>query len=313
MLVNPDYSVTPISSVALPSIWMYHGPGYALTIDPTGSNLYLSGFIDSQETRGISVYPANGLLDVISTIAIPALGQGPPPLFPADSRIAFTPDGAWVYIAACPSFNGSIQTYSRNSDGKLTQTSSYALSAATTCATFLAVSPDGKYLADVEEDFSDLPVALYVQVYRVASDGTIAPALNQPFPVSMLGLPGPAVRDMIWDESSSYLLPMIGTPPSTGTGFDVGGVAALNFSGNTLTETSPPTGGGGLLIQRTGSFVYSNIKCTQRPLFCPGCWVGPDPCLTPLGPNGFNLTNGNLQPLPGSPFPYSFSAPTAIY
>src|SRR5262252_1867203 len=306
MLVNPDYSVTPISSVALPSGEDPHSASccYTLTVDPTGSNLYLSGVIDNQDTQGISVYPANGLLDLISTIAIPGLWN------PSSTvRPAFTPDGTRVYIALCRPFvnDSSIQTYSRSSDGKLTQTSSYALPPVT-CASHLEVSPDGKYLADVEEDLSGLPV-LYVQVYRVASDGTIAPALNQALPLSVLGFPWPGtVRDMIWDESSSYLLPMIGTPPSTGPGLDVGGVAALNFSGTTLTETSPPTGGGGLLVQRTGSFVYSNIKCTPHTPFVP-----PDPCLTPLGPNGFLLTNGQLEPVPGSPYPYSFAAPTAIY
>jgi len=308
MLINPDYSVTPISSATLPPL--QYGPNspirYALTVDPTGSNLYLSGYIDNQGTQGISVYPANGLLNVISTIAIPGL-SGIGPESSSGKQIVFTPDGAWVYIAPCSLFNGSIQTYSRNSDGKLTQTSSYALP--TTCASHLAVSPDGKYLADVEEGLSGVPPVLYVQVYRVASDGTIAPALNQPLPLSMLGFPWPGtVRGMIWDESSSYLLPMIGTPPSTGTGLDVGGVAALNFSGTTLTENSPPTGGGGFLVQRTGSFVYGNITCTPHTPFVP-----PDPCLTPLGPNGFLLTNGQLEPVPGSPYPYSFAAPTAIY
>jgi hypothetical protein len=307
MLVNPDYSVTPISSVALPSVPDYHRASccYTLTVDPTGSNLYLSGVIDNQDTQGISVYPANGLLDLVSTIAIPGLWNPSSTVKPA-----FTPDGARVYIALCrPFVNGSnIQTYSRNSDGTLTQTSSYALPPVT-CASHLAVSPDGKYLADVEEDLSGVPPVLHIQVYRVASDGTITPALNQPLPLSMLGFPWPGtVRDMIWDESSSYLLPMIGAPSSAGTGLDVGGIAALNFSGTTLTETSPPIGGGGFLVQRTGSFVYGNITCTHHTPFVP-----PDPCLTPLGPNGFNISNGQLQPVPGSPFPYSFSAPTAIY
>jgi len=310
MLVNPDYSVTAISSAALLTMPANSGLNYALTVDPTGSNLYLSGYIDSHGTQGISVYPADGSLQVLNTVAVPdILGQPSSP----GSPIALTPDGAWAYVAPCPSsYNGIILIYSRSSDGRLTQTAAYALPAAT-CASNLTISPDGKYLADVET-LNMWPGGLYMQVYGVASDGTMAPALNQPFPVPMPGFPwAGTVRDMIWDESSTYLLPIIATSPSIGTGFDVGGVAALNFSGSTLTETSPPSGGGGLLVQRTGSFVYTNIKCTPRTFFCPSCWVGPDPCLTPLGPNGFSLVNGQLQPLPNSPFPYSFGTPTAIY
>ena len=116
------------------------------------------------------------------------------------------------------------------------------------------------------ESFNLWPGGLFVQVYGVASDGTIAPALNQQFPVPMLGFPWPGtVRDMIWDESSSYLLPMIATSPSTGTGFDDGGVAALNFSGTTLTETSPPTGSGGFLVQRPGRLCTATSNALPVP------------------------------------------------
>jgi hypothetical protein len=285
LFVNPDYSLTQISTASLPPIPPGIQPYYGWpTVDPTGSNLYVPGYIDAQGTEGVSIYPANGSLQLVSTMAFPnVLGS----LASPTRLIAFSPAGAWAYIAPC----GSILSYSRSSDGKLTLASTYALPT-NTCASNLSVSPDGRYLADVETVYNS-PGGVFIQVYGLASDGTIAPVVNQQFAV----LPPDGVEDMTWDEASSYLLPMIITAGPSG------GAAVLSLSGSTLTETSPPTGGGGLYIQRTGSFVYTSRTC----------YMGVFHCLSPVGPNGFNFQNGQLQPLPGSPYPYSFDAPMVVY
>jgi len=290
MLVNPDYSLTPITSATLPP-----GPptiissyGWPLVVDPTGSNLYVPGYLDEQGTQGLFIYPADGSLHLLDTVTIPNVLSNSPRL------IAFTPDGKWGYISPCVSgvVTSSILTYSRSSDGKLTQTSGYAPTASN-CPTSLTVSPDGKYLADVEFIW---PLGDSVQVYSIASDGTIAPVVNQQF---MVPVAVGSVADLIWDESSSYLLPMIVNGP-TSPGWATGGAAVLSFSGSALTETNPPTGVGGQSIQRVGSFVYTSQSCSPPPPFCPSCWIGPDPCLSSPGPSNFNLKNGQLEPLPGS-------------
>ena len=88
-----------------------------------------------------------------------------------------------------------------------------------------------------------------VQIYSIASDGTLTPVLPQPFTVTFAG--GPIqIFDLAWDPSGSYLLVATGAP------LFEGGLGVLSFSGSTLTETVQPTGGPVGRIQQTGSFVY---------------------------------------------------------
>jgi hypothetical protein len=266
LLVNPDYSLTSYNSSApLPSTGLYSPP----SVDPTGSNLYLPGSIDSNNTPGVLIYPANGSLQSVGSIATPKVLFG--------SRMVFTPDGTLAFLGTCPmTTNGSILSYSRASNGMLTSVSVYALRAGS-CVFVLAMSPDGKYLAQLGTQ----PEA---QVFSIASDGTLSPA-TPPFMVT-LDPQGTRVDllDMMWDQSGSYLL------VSTSDRGLAGGVAVLSFSGSTLTETVYPTEPFGVAhLQRTGSFVY-------------GFQMFPDP--NSVGIVGYDFQNGQLTHLPGSPYPY---------
>src|ERR1039458_6242329 len=57
-------------------------------VDPTGSELYLPGYIDTSENTGINIYSANGATQSLGTIAIPDITY--------QSRLVFTPDGSLV-------------------------------------------------------------------------------------------------------------------------------------------------------------------------------------------------------------------------
>ena len=80
-----------------------------------------------------------------------------------------------------------------------------------------------------------------------------------------------------------------------------GGIAVLGFSGNALSQTVDPTGGGTGRILRTGSFVYGMRE--RNTLSCGG----------PYGIIGFDFQNGQLIPLSGSPFPYRNGGDMVIY
>jgi hypothetical protein len=267
LLVKPDYSLTLYSSAPLQARSSDYVPP---TVDPTGSNLYLPGPIDSNLTPGVTIYPGNGSLQPVGSIAVPNVSD--------HSRLVFTPDGTLAFISICdPSHGGSILSYSRSSDGTLTPAAVYVIPGGSCAEDVLTTSPDGKYLATKE-----------VQVYRVASDGSLTPVLPQPFTVTLDPQGGSLfVLDMTWDQSSSFLL-----AATTAQDNFTGGVAVLRFSGSALTETIYPTGSALFRIRRTGSFVYSTVQCPH--LLCGG----------PAGIVGFNFQNGQLISLPGSPYPY---------
>ncbi len=277
LLVNPDYSLASYSTSGFL-------PGYNLvpsgppSVDPTGSNVYLPGSIDSSGTTGVTIFPGNGSLQPIGTIAIPNNQS---------SRMVFTPHATLAFIATCsspPSNGGSISSFSRGSDGTLTAGPVYTLPPQV-CAAALTVSPDGMYLADSE-----------VQIYRIASDGTLTAVLPQPFTFTQDGKTL-SVSDLAWDSSGSYLL--VATyylfPSQV-----LGGTAVLQFSGSDLTETAPPTGEPEGRLQQTGSFVYGMVLCSAT---CPG------------GTNidGYDFQNGQLTPLPGSPYGYGNGGDMVIY
>jgi hypothetical protein len=210
--------------------------------------------------------------------------------------MVFTPDGKLAFIQTCTanSNQGSIASYSRASDGTLTATATYNLP--NTCVFPMAVSSDGKYLATA--NYAGGPSG-GVEVYSVASDGTLTSVLPQSFTVTL----GPgatefaAITDMIWDPSSAFLaVAVIGSQHT----YD-GGVGVLSFSGSSLSQTVDPTGGGTIRIQSAGSLVYGMQACHQ--LGCSG----------PFGILGFDFQNGQLIPLPGSPFPYGNGSDMVIY
>ncbi len=215
-LVNPDHSLTLYSSAPVPGDRTeYARPA----VDRTGSNLYLPGPIDSNKTPGVIIYPGNGSLQSLGSLAIPNLNS--------TSQFSFTPDGTLAFTSTCSSTNqGSILSYSRSSDGTLTLAATYS---GVFCVLAvngpMAVSPDGKYLATGE-----------VQIYSIASDGTLTAVLSQPFTVTLNGGLIP-ISDLTWDQSSSFLL-----VSTAAINFVEGGVAVLSFSGSALTETVPPTG-----------------------------------------------------------------------
>jgi hypothetical protein len=251
VLVNPDYSLSSYSSVPIQLF-----PGYPRpSVDPTGSNLYLPGPIDSNSTLGISAYLADGSLQLSSTVVIPNISLSIDPL-PGLSPVAFTPDGALAFISVCSStFPCSILSYSRSSNGALTAGPVYSPPAGQShYPSILMVSPDGRYLATDE-----------VQIYTIATDGTLTAVLPQPFTVTVDPQGDFAnVLDMTWDQSSSFLLASAAGPTSPDASTYGGGVAVLNFSGNTLTETIYPTASGvptvGRIL-RVGSHLYAMRSC----------------------------------------------------
>jgi hypothetical protein len=290
ILVNPDYSLSLITSVPIPPIPSNgnNNTDEPPVVDPTGSNLYLPGYIDTSENTGINIYSANGSMLSLGTIAIPDITY--------QSRLVFTPDGSLAFIQTCPTDNnGSIRSYSRSSNGTLTPGPVYALPAGT-CDLALTVSPDGQYLADSEQSTAPPYVGL-VQVYSIAGDGTLTAVLPQPFVVLYTPEGGPIrVDDMTWDQAGSFLV------VATDGGIDAGGVAILSFSGSALTETVYPTGGLGVVyIQRTGSWVYAMAVCHSML------------CSVPTGIYGFDVQGGQLNPLPGSPYPYGHQSQMVIY
>jgi hypothetical protein len=273
-LVNPDYSLTLYSSAPLFSGANDHYLSPA--VDPTGSNLYLPGTIDVSGTTGVTIFPGDGSLQPLGTVAIPNIATG-------SVRMVFTPDGSLTFIPTCSASNqGSILSYTRASDGTLTPAATYVLPP-NICAGVLTVSPNGRYLADSE-----------VQIYNIASDGTLTPVLSQPFTVTFGGSPI-QVFDLAWDSSGSYLFVATGAPLLEG------GLGVLSFSGSTLTETVPQTGGPVGRIQQTGSFVYALGVCIN---LCEG---------GPYGVLGLDFQNGQLTPLPGSPYQYGNGGDMVIY
>jgi hypothetical protein len=290
ILVNPDYSLSLITSVPIPPIPSYgdNNTDEPPVVDPTGSELYLPGYIDTSENTGINIYSANGATQSLGTIAIPDITY--------QSRLVFTPDGSLAFIQTCATDNnGSIRSYSRSPNGTLTPGPVYALPAGT-CDLALTVSPDGRYLADSEQS-SAPPYWGLVQVYSIAGDGTLTAVLPQPFVVLYTPEGGPIrVDDMTWDQAGSFLV------VATDGGIDAGGVAILSFSGSALSETVYPTGGIGVVyIQRTGSWVYAMAVCHS--MFCS----------VPTGIYGFDVQGGQLNPLPGSPYPYGHQSYMVIY
>jgi putative Ig domain-containing protein len=276
LLVNSDYSLSSYSSAPLQtsSQQSYARPA----VDPTGSNLYLSGSIDNSGTQGVTIYPGNGSLQSLASLAIANVSSV--------GALSFTPDGAFAFVSTCsPSKEGNILSYARNPDGLLTLVATYHPSSCVGVPS-TPVSPDGKYLATKE-----------VQIYSIASDGSLSPVLPQPFTVTLNGQ-AVSISDMTWDQSSSFLL------VSTVAALPLeGGVAVLSFSGSTLTETVYPTGGAAGRIQRIGSWVYAMGVCNAGL----GCNVDPSGIL------GFNFQNGQLIPLPGSRYQYGNSSDMVIY
>jgi hypothetical protein len=268
--VNPDYSLTLISSGTLPSTNDYGPP----SVDPTGSNLYLPGFIDNSQTTGVFTYPADGSLQPLGSITIPNLA---PPV------VVFTPDGTKAFVATCAAGSaGSILTYTRASNGMLTPAFVYTLPAGP-CADGLSVSPDGKYLAAWK-----LQPTGNVQVFSIAGDGTLTLA-TQPFSVTFDPEGTPVrVSDVTWESSGSFLL--LATYMMEPFNY-YGGVAVLSFSGMSLTESVYPTGGAVSVVRRVGSFVYALETCYK---ICAAI-------------DGYDFQNRQLNGLPGSPWGYTFA------
>ncbi len=144
----------------------------------------------------------------------------------------------------------------------------------------MAVSPDGKYLATTE-----------VQAYSIMGDGVLTPVLSEPF-IFVENQQALIVTDLTWDSSGSYLI-----ASTTNVSQQFGGIAVLSFSGTSLTEIVGPTGSPVERLQLTGSFVYGMAKCGG---YCP--YV-----------EGYDLQNGQLTPLPGSPYPYGNNGDMVIY
>jgi hypothetical protein len=289
LLVNPDHSLSLYSSIGLLPAG---NSTYRLSVDPTGSNLYLPGAIDTSGTIGVTIFPTNGALQPLSTIAIPNITSG--------SAMAFTPDGGFAFVSTCSTSNqGSVLSYSRSSNGMLTPGPVYVLPVGT-CSSTPTVSPDGRYFAESEATQGQEGDA--VQIYSIASDDSLTAVLSQPFPVTF----GPGatefayVTDMLWDQSNSFLIFSV-----RGSGVAVhvvdGGVGVLSFSGTALTQTVDPIPNGTGPIWRAGSFIY-----VMRP--CEGVICG-----GPVGVDGFDFQNGQLIRLVGSPFPYGNGVGMMIY
>jgi hypothetical protein len=263
LLVNPDYSLSLYSSSAVL-------PGqcsYGLSVDPTGSNLYVTGCTDSNGNPGILIYPADGSLQVSGSV--PVSGGALEEL----SRMTFTPNGSMGFVASCTVSNATtIFSYSRASNGTLTLSATYNLPV-NSCAQGVMVPPMGGYLAEWQG-------GEVVQVFSIASDGSLTPA-TPPFTV-MKKEPLTSLFDVTWDSSGACL---VGALNLHGTFFG-GGLALLSFSGSSLSQSAYPTGQGSERVVRDGSFFYA------------GACAGAD-C---SGLQGFDLQNGQLNPLPGSPW-----------
>ncbi|MGO9306032.1 MAG: putative Ig domain-containing protein, partial [Candidatus Korobacteraceae bacterium] len=277
LLVNPDYSLTLYSSSAPPALGS--GPGYAPAVDPSGADVYLSGSIDSKGDTGVLIYTADGSFQSVGSVAVTNLSiEGSGATF---TQMTFTPDATLAFIPTCVSGgNGTILSYTRAADGLLTSAATYNLPA-NACPEATMVSPDGKYL--VEWEFNPA----VVQVFSVAADGTLTPA-SQRFTI-MQNAPQPAdLYDMVWDSSGSYL---IGALELQGT-MGGGGLAVLSFSGSALSQSAPPSEMAAVRIVRDGSYLYLD--------YCVAGECG--------GLAGYDFQNGQLTPLPGSPYPYGSDA-----
>jgi len=273
LIIKPDYSVALFTSSQLPPVAFVGRP----SVDPSGSNLYLPTIIDTSGNTGVMIFPANGAFTRLSTLPVPGIGRTP---------VVFTPDGNQAFAATCITGGPeSIVSFSRHSDGTLTQSSVFTLPG--TCQGLkqgwlqklqnLAVSADGRFLATTE-----------VQIYNIASDGSLTPVVPQPFTVLYSDGNPLGVSDLTWDSTGSYLA--IATYGPNGN-VDEGGIGVLNFSGSALTQTVPPTGGPLIRLMRTGSFVYG-MGCTYDIVNCG--------FVTPL--SGYLFQNGQLIRLPGSPY-----------
>lgn len=276
MLVNPDYSLTlynignalPANCAGTPSV------------DPSGSNVYVTSCIDNAGTPGILIYPADGSLELLGNVAI---SGGPQTRL---LRMTFSRDGTMAFVAVCPpTGSSSILSYSRTSDGMLTLTSTYNL--AQTCAVQgIMASPVSNYLAMWQVDGT-------VQILSIGDNGALTPATD---PFTIMQDPnrsGATLFDLTWDTSGSYLvaaLNLTGTMPG-------GGVAVLSFSGSSLTQNDLPAGRGSERVVRDGSFFYA-----QR---CGGSDCG--------DLQGFDLQNGQLLPLPGGPYPGGLAQDMVVY
>jgi hypothetical protein len=273
LLVNPDYSLSAYSSITLET----GATGFfAPAVDPTGADLYLLGGIDAGGSPGVTIVTADGSFNPVGTVAIPNI-SGP--------ATVFTPDGTLAFVSTCAGNLGNLLSFVRNSDGTLRPAGSIATSSGG-CLGTLAVSADGKYLASDE-----------VQVYNIAVNGTLTPVLASPFTVT---LDGNSIRipatSLSWDASGSYLI--VAGWAALGVFNIDGGVGVLSFSGTDLTQTAPLTGGAMAQVQRTGSFVYAMPESYT----CGACG----------NILGFSFQNGQLTPLPGSPYSNA-SGTMAIY
>jgi hypothetical protein len=267
LIVNPDYSLSPYTSANL--------GGNFVTVDPSGQNLYLGQ--SSPQPYQFLILTADGAFTAVQTLALSA---------PTYSPMVFTPDAKFSFTAVCPDpGTPTILSFARAEDGTLTQVGSVTpVSCPSTTSIIaappMAVSPDGKYLADIEDTG--------IQVYSISASGTLAAVLSQPFQVTLNnGASVVPVFDLTWDASGTYLLAATGLR-ILGNDF-AGGLAVLNFSGSALTETREPSERTPLQrVVRTDSFVYAMEGCAE---FCGG------------GPiHGYSFGNGQLTPLPGSPY-----------
>jgi hypothetical protein len=273
LLVNPDYSLSLYNSSGVLPV-STDQCRYWPSVDPTGSNLYVTGCVDSGGDPGILIYPADGSLQVSGSV--PVSGGALSEL----SRMTFTPNGSMGFVASCTVSNApTIFSYSRASNGMLTLLATYNLPA-NSCLLGVMVSPTGGYLVGWQGSG-------VVQVFSIASGGSLTPA-TQPFTIMKDPKdPLAALFDVAWDSSGAYLVAALN---ETGT-FPGGGLALLNFSGSSLSQNAYPTGQGSERVVRNGAFFYAGA--------CAGA------ACTSL--QGFDLQNGQLNPLPGSPWPSIFA------
>jgi len=272
LLVNPDYSLS-IYSTSAPLPGTNCSYAVAPSVDPTSSNVYLPGCVDNNNDPGVLIYPADGQLPLLGMVAVPGGEQNLPGL----SKMVFTPDATHAFIASCPGGNGSILSYSRAQNGELTLASTYNLPAGS-CAAALSISPDGTYLAEGEL------LTSVVQVFSIASDGSLTPASQRL--VVNFNLQGTPVyvSDLTWGPPGTEL---ILATNSTEPNLMYGGMAVLSYSVY-LVEEVYPLGGSIETLASDGSFYYSQSECQRT---------------TCGGVVGFDFQDGQLSPLPGSPYP----------